>query len=157
MGYLKEFYLRHDRLISKLFLPIALYNLIMTFIGLVKQYNIFKDTINNNLDFFRALNTMGFTPSGFFGLVSIHEVDKSLSDEEIYKIANQNFILIVKKFIISEAILDIVKVEIIKIKGFRIRFTINMVNYNLLLVDIFDFIISLFIWSIGFLSIYLLF
>lgn len=141
-----SFFNKNDRYFSILLLPLSLYNVITTLYKLNKHHNILIKTINDNVDFYRALNMLGFKPNGFFGLVSIHKVDPHLNDEEIYKIANQNFIMIVKKFIIDESLLDIVKIEIIKIKDFRIKFTINMVTYRLLIIDIYDFVWSCILW-----------
>lgn len=131
-----------NRIVNKLVILVSTINVISSFFLIMKQHRILKEVINENDEFFTALGLMGFEEGKFFNLVSIHDVDANLTDEQIYSIANKNIIASVKNFIENEMLLGVIKIEVDKLKDQRIKFSINTAAYRLLLADLFDWCIS---------------
>ena len=121
-------------------MPIAIINIILSYIEMKKQWQIFKDAINDNDKFTEALMTLSFKISGKFSLSAEYDIDVEMSDDEIYKTANSQIALIVQKFIEDEMLLGIIKVDIDKLPGPVIKSTIRPVSYNVLLLDLRNFV-----------------
>ena len=96
------------------FLPAAIYNIVVSYISMNKQFNVLKDVINENDKFAAALGTLGFKPGKVCNLYAIFETDLDQTDEEIYSVANKQIILIVKNYVVDELLLGIVKIEFYK-------------------------------------------
>lgn len=124
-------------------LPIAIYNLVTSYIELLKQHKIVKDVINKNENFYKVLQTLGFTSNKFYGLITTFETDLEMTEDEIYDLANKQIILAVKNYLVDEMLFNVVKVEAYFSKFNEITVELNPANRKLFLLDIKNFIISL--------------
>lgn len=145
------FKLTDNSMFSWFILPIAIFNFISTRRDVAKQFKILKDVINESDKFSDALHTLGFEPNDKEHMLSaVYEIDLEMSDEEIYKTANQQIILAVKNFLIDEMLLGIVKIEIAKLPDYHLRVDLQPSAKNLNLLDkrnlIYSVIISLLLW-----------
>lgn len=118
------------------FLPISIWFVIQSYFENRKQFNILKDVLNKNDDFFKALTYYNFTPNGIYTLSSSFQTDLELTDEEIYDIANKQIILTIKNFVKDELLFNIIKVDAYKTDYNKIQIDINTASKKLLLLDI---------------------
>ena len=114
-------------------LPIAIYNLITSYLELLKQHKIIKEVINQNENFYKVLQTLGFTGNKFHGLVTTFETNLEMSEEEIYDLANKQIILAVRNYLVDEMLFNVVKVEAYFSKTNEITVELNPANRKLFL------------------------
>lgn len=130
------FNLTDNSMYSWFILPLAIYNYLSSKTATNKQFNILKSVINDNDKFADALHTLGFLPNEKQKkLTAIYEVDLEMSDDEMYKTANQQIILAVKNFLVDELLLGIVKIEIKKLPGYKLQVDLQPAEKNLNLLD----------------------
>ena len=130
------------------FLPAAIYNIVVSYISMNKQFNVLKDVINENDKFAAALGTLGFKPGKVCNLYAIFETDLDQTDEEIYSVANKQIILIVKNYVVDELLLGIVKIEFYKLRNRKIQIDLQSADKNLFYVDVKNLIYSTIIFSV---------
>ena len=131
------------------FLPAAIYNIVVSYISMNKQFNVLKDVINENDKFAAALGTLGFKPGKVCNLYAIFETDLDQTDEEIYSVANKQIILIVKNYVVDELLLGIVKIEFYKLRNRKIQIDLQSADKNLFYVDVKNLIYSTIIFLLG--------
>lgn len=102
-----------NRFIQILVLPISLYNTYHTYRYMLKEDAIFRQTINENDAFFKAIGTMGFIPDEkhSYILKSKMPVDKIFSLQDVQNIANETIIKAIMEYVKDESLLGIVLVK----------------------------------------------
>ena len=141
---MKTFFLNlfDNRYAQKILLPIALYNMILSWLRIRKEHQVLIDTINENDDFFNSIATLGFKPTKTLPtLVSIMPFDKQMTLEDIEGIATKTIIAVILKFVKDENLLGVVHVDCKIEKSFVVT-TLQPTSLKLFLIDLVDFAIS---------------
>lgn len=136
-----------NRFIQIAILPIAIWNTFSSYRKTRKEWNLFKDTINSNDQFFKSLATLGFTPKTFM-LETIKEIGEFQTEDEVKEIANRTIINIIMSYVKDEQLLGIISLICVMLNRHEVKVSIIPSTYAIYLNDRYDLKISLIIWSI---------
>lgn len=140
-----------NRIAQILLLPLAIYNLIQSYLLMKKEGKLFEEVINENDEFFSAMATMNFSPDDKipFALSSIMPYEKIFTLEEIQEIANETIIKTIIKYVNDETLFGIVLVKcMFAEKNQTVKIIVQPAHYQIYENDRQDVIQSIKIYSV---------
>lgn len=145
MSYFKRVFekINDNRYFSIALLPLSIYQTIKSYNRSKKEYKFLVETINSNDDFMKALGTLGFYPvENKLFFESVMPFDKSLSNEEIHKIASTSVISLIMNYVKNESLLGVVNVDCMLKDTENVKIILRPATYKLYLNDYLDSVIS---------------
>ena len=132
-----------NRWFQRFLFPIAIYNLCKSVVLTKKEFDFIKDSINTNDEFFKSIATLGFVPNGWLPeLKSVMPIQDELSIDEVHDIAKKNIIAVIMHYVKSEQLLGVITVKCEIVKS-NVVVLIQPKSLQLLLIDVYDSVISL--------------
>ena len=147
MNFIKNIF--DNRIIQIILLPIAIYNLLQSYLLLRKEGSLVIEVINENEEFFKAMATMNFSPDDKipYALSSTMQVDKIFTLEDIQSIAKETIIKTIMEFVKSEELLGIVLVKCLFTSNKEeVKIIIQPAHYQVYANDKTDVLQSIKIW-----------